>query len=139
MRLRRLSMALTLARFEDGGVRVAAAGMPPPLLLRAGSRRVEAIELAGLPLGTAGRLPYRETRVPLAPGDTVLLMSDGFPERLDPDDELFGYDRAEQAFAATAGLPPTGVVARLLERQAEWSRGRPLDDDVTFVVVRVRE
>lgn len=31
-----------------------------------------------------------------------------------------------------------GVVARLLERQAEWGRGRPLDDDVTFVVVRLR-
>lgn len=65
-------------------------------------------------------------------------MSDGFPERIGPDDEPLGYDRVQQAFADSAAQPVHGIVQALLEASEEWAQGRPLDDDLTFVVLKAR-
>ncbi|HSL84309.1 MAG TPA: HAMP domain-containing protein, partial [Thermoanaerobaculia bacterium] len=83
MELGRMAMALALARFEpvagpSGGpgratyrMTVASAGMPPVLIHRRATGRVEEVVLAGMPLG--GLDPsYTERELLLAPGDTVL-------------------------------------------------------------------
>lgn len=142
LNLPRLTMALTLARYRDGELVLAAAGMPPALVYRAAGGAVEQVLLAGMPLGAVARFPYRQATLRLAPGDTVLLMSDGFPERLDPADEMLGYERASSAFSAAAAARPVGpaaVVEQLRRVAGEWAAGRALDDDMTFVVLKVRE
>jgi serine phosphatase RsbU (regulator of sigma subunit) len=137
MNLRALAMALTLVRFRGGVLRVAAAGMPPVLVHRAADDSLQALPLAGMPLGAMAHFPYAEEVVTLEPGDTVLLMSDGLPERLDPADEMLGYERTAELFreAAAAG-DPADIVERLFAAGDHWARGRPTDDDVTLVVLR---
>ena len=139
MNLRRLSMALTLARFESGRLEIAAAGMPPAFIYRSETGTVESLLLGGMPLGSLAGFPYQSTSVPLSPGDTVLLMSDGFPERRNVDDDLIGYERAQEAFAEAATEPPQAVIRHLVDLSATWAGEIPADDDVTFVVVRVRD
>lgn len=138
MNLRQLNMALLLARWQRGHLRIAAAGMPPVYLYRAAEAQVEAVLLPGLPLGTPLRGRYQETQLKLESGDTVLFMSDGFPERIGPDDEPLGYERVQQAFADSAAEPVHGIVKALLEASESWAQGRPLDDDLTFVVLKAR-
>jgi serine phosphatase RsbU (regulator of sigma subunit) len=140
MELGRLMMALCLARFDnDGGLRVASAGMPPVLIFRAATATVEEIELEGIPLGGGlSEFDYQERTVALASGDVVLMMSDGFPELPDPTGEPLGYPRAEAAFLACAERPVQQVVAGLLEAASAWNGGAPLADDATFVVLRRR-
>jgi serine phosphatase RsbU (regulator of sigma subunit) len=95
-----------------------------------------------MPLGAMTRFPYCQATLRLAPGDTVLLMSDGFPERLDPADEMLGYERASSEFSAAAAAEPSGPAAVIeqLRRVAEdWAAGRTLEDDMTFVVLKVRD
>ena len=66
----------------------------------------------------------------------MLLMTDGFPELLNPDGEPLGYRRARSIFAASVAAG-SGDVIKNLSRQAEkWAAGRPPQDDMTFVVVR---
>lgn len=139
MNLKRLAMALTLARFENGQLRVAAAGMPPVLVFRAATGAVETFLVGGMPLGGRLSFPYREVSTPIAGGDVVLMMSDGFPERRGPDDALLGYARAESAFAASAARDsaPQSVIGDLRDEAERWAAGEAADDDVTFVVVRV--
>ncbi len=136
MRLKRIHMALTLALFAGGRLRLAAAGMPPALVHRAASGEVEEIAIEGLPLGTSGRLPYRQEEVALASGDTVLLLSDGFPELRDGEKEL-GYARARRLFREACGGSASDVVRRLEEAVESWTGGGPPGDDVTFVAVKV--
>ncbi|MDA8016017.1 MAG: SpoIIE family protein phosphatase [Thermoanaerobaculia bacterium] len=138
MNLRQLNMALLLARWRRGHLRVAAAGMPPVYLFRADEGMVDDLLLPGLPLGTPLRGRYQEAQLRLEPGDTVLFMSDGFPERIGPEDEPLGYQRVQQAFADAAEQPARGIVQALLQTSEEWARGRPLDDDMTFVVLKAR-
>ena len=138
MDLGRMAMALTLARYHGGSMTVAAAGMPPVLIHRSSSREVEELTVEGVPLGSMSRSTYRERRVGLEPGDTVLLMSDGFPELVNPQGEPLGYAAVRDLFAAKGGIPPQELIAELADVAADWSGDASPSDDITFVVLQVR-
>ncbi|MCP3958383.1 MAG: SpoIIE family protein phosphatase, partial [bacterium] len=137
MDLGRMNMALIVAELRGRRLTVASAGMPPPLLHRAGSGEVEEIAVEGMPLGTFAS-SYRERRVELEAGDTVLMMSDGFPELPDTSGEPLGYARVRELFGAAAGKSPAGIIDELAAAVSRWTEGGPPNDDVTFVVLRVR-
>lgn len=140
MNWHRLYMALTLARFHDGRLRLTTAGMPPTLIWRAGEQQVETVTIKGMPLGSFPSFPYREEEHALHPGDAVLFMSDGFPELFNGGGEMLGYQAAADAFGEVAAQSQTAheVVEGLVRRLRAWSGERALDDDVTFVVIRHR-
>jgi serine phosphatase RsbU (regulator of sigma subunit) len=68
----------------------------------------------------------------------VLFMTDGFAERLGADDELLGYDRALAAFRTAAPAGAAEIITSLRATAETWAGGRPADDDVTFVVLKMR-
>ena len=136
MGLPRLYMAMTLARLRGDRLQVVAAGMPMPLIYRGADGRVEELEVKGMPLGAFEQFPYQQREVQLREGDTVLLMSDGFPELFNAEGEMLGYARAKSLFGKIAGGAPSEVVRQLKQEVAAWSGGPP-KDDVTFVVIGV--
>ncbi len=138
MNLRQLNMALMLARFKDGHLRLAAAGMPPALVYRAAAGEVESVLTEGIPLGSLSGYPYQQKEVRLAPGDTVLLMSDGFPERLNGDAEMLGYEHVAESFSRLAPSAPETIIEGLVADGDAWASGRPPEDDTTFVVLKMR-
>ncbi len=140
MNLGRMNMALTLARFHRGRMLVSAAGMPPLLLHRGDTCEVDELTVEGMPLGGLAGATYRQVDVRLDPGDTALLMSDGFPELLDPAGEPLGYERAREIFAAAVAesSEPAAVVAHLEAAAERWHGDDAPNDDVTFVVLRAR-
>lgn len=137
MDLGRMSMALSLARIEGERMTIAAAGMPPVLIHRARRGDVEEIALPATPLGTLGT-DYHQKQVGIGGGDTVLFMTDGFPELMNAAGQQLGYTGAAEAFTAAArGATADAVIASLAETAQRWHGGHAPDDDVTFVVVRV--
>jgi serine phosphatase RsbU (regulator of sigma subunit) len=137
MDLGRMAMALSLARFDAGKLTVASAGMPPVLIHRADEGEVEEIALQATPLGTFGS-DYPQTSVALESGDTVLFLSDGFPELMNDAGQQLGYTGTADAFAAAAQAPTANdVIAALVTVAGQWHGDAPPNDDVTFVVVRV--
>jgi phosphoserine phosphatase RsbU/P len=48
---------------------------------------------SGLPLGLSANAEYAETALQLAPGDSLMLLSDGVVEAMNADHELFGFAR----------------------------------------------
>lgn len=138
MNLRQLYMALTLARYHDGHLQLATAGMPATLIWREATGKVERVVLKGMPLGSFPDFPYREESVPLEPGDAVLFMSDGFPELFNAEKEMLGYETAIDLFAEVADASPAEIIQRLVEYGQSWSGQRSPDDDVTFVVLKRR-
>ncbi|HVS64927.1 MAG TPA: SpoIIE family protein phosphatase [Thermoanaerobaculia bacterium] len=148
MALDRMTMALLVARFEGSGVEVASAGMPPPLVFRlerdgSGARvedrvedRVEEVPTAGLPLGAMEAAEYAATRFELAPGESVLLMSDGFAELPDALGEPIGYAAVRDLFGTIGHRGADDVMLELTSALEAITGGRAPTDDVTFVVVR---
>ena len=133
-----MAMALSLGRFARRKLTISSAGMPPVLVHRTATSQVEEIALSATPLGTLGTR-YEQTTTDLAAGDTVLFLSDGFPELMNDAGQQLGYAATLDAFAEAAkGESADAVIESLATFAKRWHGDAPPNDDVTFVVVRVR-
>ena len=138
MRLETLKMALTILRFDNWRLSASGAGMPPMLIFRHATKELQEINFEGMPLGSLVKFPYKEITFELVSGDKVIVMSDGFPERLNDADEMLDYPRAYEAIIEVADENPQAIVQHLVQKGNAWANGRPQDDDVTFVVIKVK-
>lgn len=121
-----------------GAVTFALAGHPQPMLLRAGDHRVgDAGVPQGPPLGVLTDVAYDRQRVELAPGDALVLFTDGLTEARRGDGPLLGEDEVARCLRETDGAGAGAIVARLVERvRAHVGADATPEDDVTIVVVR---
>jgi serine phosphatase RsbU (regulator of sigma subunit) len=139
MNLRGLYMAMTMLKIKDGHFTLSAAGMPSTLIYRAATREVEEIVIRAMPLGSFSNVAYQQLKLRLSTGDCVVVMTDGFPERFNQANEILGYDKAQKILREIAEASPQEIVNRFVEKGEEWAGGRLLDDDVTFVVLKVKD
>jgi serine phosphatase RsbU (regulator of sigma subunit) len=130
-----LYMAMSLLRVEHDKVIISNAGMPPALLYRAKDKSVEEIILKGMPLGGAAHFDYDQHTIEIEPGDTLLLMSDGFTELFNENNDMYD-ERAISAFEQSAHLAPRDIIDHLNHECQTWRGQRPQNDDITFVVVK---
>ena len=138
MDLGRMAMALLVARFDRNRLTVASAGMLPGYVHRGRNGKIEEVARGATPLGTLGA-DYHDVSIDLNAGDTVLFMTDGFPELQNESGQQLGYAAAVDEFAAAAaGATADDVIASLAAAAKRWNGERPPNDDVTFVVVRAK-
>ena len=132
----RNGMALALAKIQGSKLSYSSAGIPPMLIYRSRTNEVQEILVEGLPLGmkSAGRYDARDLE--LYPGDTVLLMTDGLPERLNPENNEYGYPRAMDSFLEVAHNNATRICELLAEAGDEWANGSEQEDDISFAVYK---
>lgn len=138
MNLRSLFMAMTVARIKGQTLILSSAGMPPTLIFRAQTGEVEDVPLCGVPLGSLANYRYQQQQLSLNPGDVVILMSDGLPERFNSEGEMFDYWRTKDLLVNVAGQSPGEIIQSFVNAGDGWANGRPQDDDVTFVVFKVK-
>ncbi|MBI1878254.1 MAG: SpoIIE family protein phosphatase [Chloroflexi bacterium] len=124
---------------DKGGVmRVANAGCVMPLIRRIDGS-VQWIEVFGTPLGMelSAEVGYREVEISLSPGDLIILTSDGVIEATNALDELFSFDRLEQAVAAGPTTSAEAMLEHLKAEIAAFVGQTEPHDDMTIVVVQV--
>lgn len=138
MGLKNIFMALTIAKFKNHHMQVAAAGMPFPLIYRSSNGRVEEVTLKGMPLGGFVNFPYKDQKVHLNAGDTVLFLSDGFEEMFNPQKELLGNEQVKKLFEEIATNSPNEIIEYMKNAGEAWANGRDQEDDVTFVVIKMK-
>jgi serine phosphatase RsbU (regulator of sigma subunit)/CHASE1-domain containing sensor protein len=112
----------------SGPARVTAAtgGHPEPLIVR-GDGRVELLERTGPLLGAFGEASFGEVRLDLAPGDTLVLLTDGVIEAR-ARGQLFGEERVRSVLAAAATLPLEAMLLSLEDAVVQFADGQPQDD-----------
>ncbi|HEV3497930.1 MAG TPA: SpoIIE family protein phosphatase [Actinomycetes bacterium] len=117
---------------ETGRLRYANAGHNVPYVSTEGG--VTELRATGMPLGLLPEMEYEEKEATLAPGDTVLLHSDGLAEAHNTDREMFGFPRV----ANLTGEASDGevLIDRLLKELQEFV-GPDLEqeDDITLVTL----
>lgn len=138
MNFSRLSMCLSMLKIKGHQMQMASAGMPPVYIFRHETRMVEEHLFEGLPLGVMENFSYKVQGSKLHPGDTILLSSDGLPELRNSNDELFGYERIRDIFAEIGANSPDEIVNCLKTESAGWLSHNAPDDDITFVVLKMK-
>lgn len=123
----------------DGSAIVFAnAGLPHPFILRSRSRRVEEVGLNGRPLGLFGdrrQANYEVSTLALAPGDVLLIASDGLGSIEAGENEAFEDGRMRQALARLAGQEGEQVIQGLIAEARCFCNGGPRPDDINLVAI----
>lgn len=136
MNLTQLYMAFALARLRGQTLELTGGGMPPALIYRAKTGRVETVDLKGMPLGSVPDYPYTKKSVPFLENDVLMLLSDGYPELENKDGEMMGYDSAAEMLARTGRLVPEEIIECFKKTAADWTQSANPNDDMTFMVVK---
>ncbi len=139
MRLPRLYMALAIGRIKGNKLEIAGTGLPPAFLFRSSNKLIEEIPLKGIPLGGYGSGFYQKKIINLSAGDSLILMTDGFPEQFNDVGEELGYDKIENIFAKVAHRSPVEIIKKFNKIAVSWANGNPQRDDMTFLAVKMKE
>lgn len=138
LNLGRIMMAFMMLKIKSNKIEIANAGMPPLLIYRKRIKDVEEVMTNGMPIGAMKNFPYQVIETEISAGDTLLLMSDGFPELKNDKDEQYGYTRVKDTFKSIAEKEPEEIIEFLKSEVSAWSNGKEHDDDVTFVVIKIK-
>ena len=128
---------LVRLRPDVEGIRleVAQGGHPPPLILR-DDGTVEVLDAdTGTLLGLFPDAPVGSARVHLAPGDAIVLCTDGVLEARDPAGEQLGEERVADLLRRCAGRTADGIARRLELAVIDHQAGVTMDD-VAILVLR---
>jgi sigma-B regulation protein RsbU (phosphoserine phosphatase) len=112
------------------------AGHNPPLLLRQAAAHPEPLVRTSMPLGIDPDLSYAQATVNLAPGDLLLMYTDGVTEARDPQGEQYGQARLEASLSGRRGAASLELLAGLEQELSAFVAGAMVEDDITLVAVR---
>ncbi|MEO6471043.1 MAG: SpoIIE family protein phosphatase [Aeromicrobium sp.] len=115
---------------QTGHLRFANAGHDVPYVKTA--HGMGELRARGMPLGLMPGMTYEEKETTLAPGDSVLLHSDGIAEAHNSDRDMFGFPRLMQTMAdATSDQDLIQHVLTVLEQFVGADAEQ--EDDITMV------
>ncbi len=124
-----------MVRLEPDGDLVAVNAGHCPVLIRRSDGSVDEISSSGFPLGMMAEAGYDVHHARLEPGDLLVLYTDGLTEAEDPDEEEFGIERVAGVVASARCATAATCSTALLDAVEAHTRGQPLNDDATLVVV----
>jgi sigma-B regulation protein RsbU (phosphoserine phosphatase) len=121
-------------------VEVVSNGMPAPYHYQAASRSLSLIETQAPPLGFLRQVNVRPVETRLRPGDALIWLSDGFEERMNHENQIWGSERLERTLELICGEETLAesIARRMMEACDGAAGGRSNDDDMTIVVARVK-
>ncbi|UCC62804.1 MAG: SpoIIE family protein phosphatase [Anaerolineae bacterium] len=108
---------------------------PPYLLHRQDGGAVTMLRGTGMALGVIQDMTWRQDTVQLAPGDLLLLYTDGITEAQDQKGEFFGETRLLEVAQANLGRSAQGVQDALIAEVHEFVGRAPQFDDITLMAV----
>jgi sigma-B regulation protein RsbU (phosphoserine phosphatase) len=107
------------------------------LLDAAGAVKAE-LKRTGIPLGLKPENTYAtQPAIPLATGDTLVMLTDGIEESPGPAGELFGKERLLDTVRAARAASAADIVRATVEAVRVFTGREQQEDDVTLVVAKV--
>jgi sigma-B regulation protein RsbU (phosphoserine phosphatase) len=122
----------------DGTLTYCNAGHNPPLVIscKAGVTSIRRLGQGGPIVGLFETAAYEEETVSLAPGDWLIVFSDGISEAMSASGEEYGEDRIVKCVEANSSLEPRQLLEALFGDVKVFAKGAAQSDDITGLVLR---
>jgi serine phosphatase RsbU (regulator of sigma subunit) len=134
-------VALLYAVLDPRGrsLRLCSAGQAQPVHFSAATGETRLVETEGdtFPLGIVEEVDYEETRLQLAPGDKLVLYTDGIVEAMNEKEEMFGFDRLLGIVENARTPGAEGLMKEIMDSVNEFAGAAPQHDDLTVIVLQV--
>ena len=111
------------------------AGHNNPILRRANGQ-IERLDVGGLPYGILPEVKYESATVTLAPGDWLIIFTDGLVEAENRLQEDYGEARLLSAIEAGKSDSPAEMLKRLMAEVDLFVGATPQHDDVTCLLLK---
>jgi phosphoserine phosphatase RsbU/P len=111
------------------------AGHNNPILRRA-SGQIERLDVGGLPFGILPDVAYQSATVTLAPGDWLVIFTDGLVEAENARADDYGEVRLLAAIEAAKSFSPAELLKRLMTELDLFVGNTPQHDDVTCMLLK---
>lgn len=131
-----LRMSLNIVHFKKNKLKLSSAAMPPCYLYVAKSKKIEEIQISGLPLGGLYGATFDMEERSFSKGDIFVIASDGLPEAPNLKGEQLGYQAVEDCILASAEKSATEIKDALVVLGSDWLAGQTTPDDITIVVIK---
>ena len=131
-----ITFAVGLYDPATGVLRFVNAGHNAPVVTRRDGR-IERLEIGGLVLGVDPRAGYEEGVVQLAPGDALLMFTDGVSEAENDAGEHFGEERICELTCSHRDATLSDCLNRIEAAATEFQGRDSFDDDFTMLAMRV--
>jgi sigma-B regulation protein RsbU (phosphoserine phosphatase) len=131
-----------VANWRTGQMRFANAGHPKPMLVRRSAHRVEPLVNASgksqPALGLFEDPPYQTSETAIAPGDLVMLFTDGLYEVQGQNEELYSQEQLLLNVKNLLQKPAAQMFDELLKSVRAFSVDHKFDDDVCIVGMEIK-
>jgi phosphoserine phosphatase RsbU/P len=111
------------------------AGHNNPILRRA-SGLIERLDVGGLPLGILPDAKYESASVTLAPGDWLIIFTDGLVEAENVHQDEYGEARLLSVINSAASATPAEMLTRMMAELDLFVGSTPQHDDVTCLLIK---
>ena len=108
-------------------------GHNSPLIVHADGSSAELPLTGGIALGLMPDLDYDNSTVTLAPGDLIVLYTDGVTEAFDEQGNQFGTERLQEVFAGAEPKDVQDANRAVFEAVEKFAGDTPQSDDITCV------
>ena len=105
-------------------------------ILRRSNGLIERLDVGGLPLGIQPEAKYESASVTLAPGDWLIIFTDGLVEAENARQEEYGESRLLSVISAETVTTPSAMLQRLMAELDLFVGATPQHDDVTCLLVK---
>jgi sigma-B regulation protein RsbU (phosphoserine phosphatase) len=131
-----VTMVCLVIDLRSGLVTGANAGHNQPVFVGADGLARFVFRTTGLVAGVMPDLGIRSESMPLSPGDTLILYTDGITEAFNPAGEMFGNERLLGCLDGETGRTAEETASMLMEQVNHFAAGAPQSDDIAIVVIR---
>lgn len=137
---RLMSLVYTVLDTQTHSIETVNAGHCFPFHFRCASGKTVEIENPAFPLGARKNGAFDRASVDMDPGDCLILYTDGIVEAKDGMNDFVGYNRLREIVGdvCATGRSAETVHAEILSRVKQMIDYRPIEDDVTLLVIRRR-
>ncbi len=125
---------------ENNRLSLCSAGQTQPVYVSAKTGEAVLVETEGdnFPLGILDEAQYEETRLPLDSGDKVILYTDGVVEAMNPQQEMFGFDRLLAVVKDTQTMSADALLEKIKGEVKEFAGSAIQHDDITVIVIQAQ-
>lgn len=112
------------------------AGHHPAYRLKMKDGSIEQLPRTGIPLGVLDDSTWKQARINLEPGDTLVLYTDGVTDALNDKEQFYGQERLQDAVRKYNGDPVKEMHASLFSEVQAWIGQAQQYDDITLMLIR---